>query len=446
MGSTSSSQLNRRDFLKGTAAAAVAAGVGLQARQAQGQGVAAPPSETVKLAFIGVAGRGMALMNDFLREPDVVITDICDVHQGHLDAAVQRSGGRARKYNDFRELLQRSSADAVVVATPPHWHPLISLAAMEAGKDVYCEKPMSLKVDEGLLMARAAEKYGRMTQVGTQIHSMDNFRRVVEIVRSGALGKISAVRTMVTLNEFPGNLGDTPDTPVPAGLDWEMWIGPLQNRPFNQALFDSGGHRYFRDCVGSWVNELGPHIMDLAFWAMDPGIPNAATAAGGRYALQDISTIPDTVEMLFEYPDFTMTFSHTAANGYNFGFGGAPDKGRRLAVFFHGTNGTLAADYGSHKLYLEGMKEEDFQRPEPSIPSSPGHQREFLDSVKSRQLPSCHFGYHLPLATAIAMGHAALFSGERIGWDAGRQRVMAGREGMREAMSDYRSPWKLPRV
>jgi len=264
----------------------------------------------------------------------------------------------------------------------------------------------------------------------------------VEIVRSGALGKIVSVRTMVTLNEFPGNLGNTPDSDPPPGIDWDMWLGPLEKRPFNKALFESGGHRYFRKCVGSWMNELGPHIMDLAFWAMDPGIPRAAMAAGGRYALQDVSDIPDTLDVVYEYPDYTMTFTHTATNGYNFGFGPKPNRGRRLAVFFHGTNGTLAGDYGSYEVFMENG--EEFKAPEPSLPSSPGHQREFVDSIRSRKQPPCNFEYHLPLAVAIAMGHASLFTGEKVSWDAGRSRISGSRRVMSEGTSRYRSPWKLP--
>jgi len=442
-------QVTRREFLKGASTAlavGTAVGTGLAPRRLRAQGQTAPPSERILLAFIGVAGRGSALINDFKRLPESVITDVCDVYRPHAEAAREMAGGRADVYIDFRRLLEKTRADAVVIATPPHWHPLISIAAMEAGKDVYCEKPMCLRPDEGVAMLRTMQKTGRVTQLGTQIHAGENFRRVVEIVRSGLLGKITAVRTIVTLNEFPGRLGNVPDSDPPGGLDWDLWLGPLPKRPFNRALFESGGHRYFRACVGSWVNELGPHIMDLAFWAMDPGIPRSARASGGRFALQDVSDIPDTVEMLFEYPDFTMTFSHTAANGYNFGFGQEPDRGRRLMVLFHGTRGTLAADYGSYRLFLEDGTAGDVKLPEPSIPRSPGHQKEFLDAIKTRQQPPCNFQYHLPLAIAIGMGHAALFSGEKITWDAQRQRVAGPRPAVAEATSRYRAPWQLPRV
>ncbi len=449
MAGRTGAQVSRRDFLKGASSAlalGTAVGSGLAPRRLRAQDSPAPPSERVLLAFIGVAGRGSALMNDFKRLPETVVTDVCDVYRPHAEAARAQAGGRAAVYADFRKLLERTRADAVVIATPPHWHPLISIAAMEAGKDVYCEKPMCLRPDEGVAMVRTMHRTGRVTQLGTQIHAGENFRRVVEIVRSGLLGKITSVRTIVSLNEHPGKLGSIPDSDPPEGMDWDLWLGPLPERPFNRGLFESGGHRYFRDCVGSWVNELGPHIMDLAFWAMDPGIPRSAQASGGRFALEDISDIPDTVDMLFEYPGFSMSVTHTAANGYNFGFGPEPDRGRRLMVLFHGTRGTLAADYGSHRLFLEGVREEDVKMPEPSIPRSPGHQKEFVDAIKTRQQPPCNFEYHLPLAVAIGMGHASLFSGEKLRWNEARQRVEGSRAAVKEATSRYRAPWQLPKV
>ncbi len=444
--SKDSAGLTRREFLKVSSAAAIAAGVGFAPARLRAANSPAPPSEKIRLGVIGTGGRAMGLMGDFMQYPDVEIAAVCDVYEAHLRQGLERAGGKAATYSDFRELLEKAPVDAVVVATPPHWHPLISLAAMEAGKDVYCEKPMALHPDEARAMGNAARRYKRITQVGTQIHAGDNFRRVVEIVRSGALGDITNVRVQVMLNEYPGPIPKAPaDAKPPEGMNWDMWLGPLAKRPYIPAMVDVG-HRYFKDCVGSWLNELGPHIMDLAYWAMDPGDPLTVSATGGRYAMTDASDIPDTVDVLYRFPKFTMTFMHTAANGYNFGFGGAPDGGRRLAVFFHGTKGTLVGDYGSNQLFLEGVKQEDFKPNIEPIPSSPGHQREFLDGIKTRKQPLCCFDYHEHLAIALTLGHVALFSGETVTWDTKKGEALGGSKVKEWAVSHYRAPWKLPKV
>ncbi len=434
--------LSRRDFLKISSAAAFAAGAGLSAAPARAESPSTSKADVIKIGFIGVGGRGRQLMKDFSAHSDVRITAICDVYEKHREEAAAAAGSSPAQFHDFRDLLEKSDTDAVVVATPPHWHPLVTLAALEAGKDVYCEKPISLFADEAHAMARAAKRLGRVTQVGTQIHALDNFRRVVEIVKSGALGKISSVRVLVSANEAPGEIRVVKGTKAPEGLDWDMWLGPMAKQAFNEPMF-SIGHRYFKECVHSWLNELGPHIMDLAVWALDPGEPKSVLATGGRFAFRDDSTIPDTVDALFEYPDYTMTFMHTMGNGYNFGFGAEPDKGRRLAVFFQGENGTLAGDYSSNKLWLEGIKPEDFHPEIQPIAPSVGHQREFLDAIRTRGRPSCDFEYHLPLAVALNLAHVSMFSGEKVEWDAQKAEVKGKGRAREMSRASYRAPWKL---
>lgn len=402
----------------------------------------APPSEKITLGLIGIGGRGGGLMNDFMRHPDVQIGGVCDVYAPRLQAALAKAGPNAKSYTDFRKLLEQKDIDAVVIAAPPQWHPLISIAACEAGKDVYCEKPMSRYPAECRAMLKAAVDNKRMTQLGTQIHAGDNYRRVVEIVRSGVLGKISTVRIICNMNEFPG-ITRVEESSPPDGLDWDMWTGPAPKTPFNQARFDT--HRYFKDYVGSWLHELGPHIVDLAYWGMNPGEPKAVSASGGRYALNDMSDIPDTLNVLWEYESFTMAWMHTMCNGFNFGFGGAPDGGRRLSVMFHGTNGTLVADYGSYQIISDGDKLKDFKAPAPTIPSSPGQDREFLDSIKSRNLPLCSFEYHEPLALALDLAHVSLRAERKIQWDSIKQKVANDPEADKMCTPEYRKPWALPK-
>lgn len=451
MGRGQARELTRREFLKTTGATVAVASAGLSAIPAAAQNVSAaakpaPASEKIVLGFVGVAGRGTHLLNWFKAHPDVEVGAICDVYKPHLDAALAACDGKPKAYSDFRKLLEQNDIDAVVVATPPHWHPLVSIYALQAGKDVYCEKPMFRYPAEGRAMLKAARDNKRVTQVGTQVHAGENFRRAVEVVRSGMLGKIAAVRVIVTMNEYPGGIGRPADSDPLEGLDWNMWLGPAPVVPFNKARFESGQHRYFRDYVGSWLHELGPHIVDLAWWAMDPGEPKLVSASGGRFIADDISDIPDTMNVLWQFDDLTIDWIHTSCNSYNFGFGGPPDCGRRLGVMFQGSNGTLMADYGSYQVISEADRLKDIPPPQPSIPPSSGHEREFLDAIKTREQPSCSFEYHVPLGTALSLGQIAFESGRQLAWDSESGRIIGDKSAAALAYPRYRKPWSLPKV
>jgi len=442
-------QLSRRDFLKTSSAAAVAAGIGVSIGPlgAQEAKKVVSANDKIRLGCIGLGGRGMGVMAGFMNHPDCEIGAICDVYDAHLQAGLEKAGPQAKGYKDFRKLLEQKDLDGVVVTTPPHWHPLISIYACQAGKDVYCEKPISRYPIEAVAMAKAARDNKRVTQVGTQIHSLDNFRRCVEIVRSGALGKIQTVRVVCNMNDYPGGCGKVRSSKPYVGLDWDMWCGPASLVPFNKARFTL--HRYFKEYAGSWLNELGPHIADLAFWAMDPGQPKSASAIGGRLVADDSGDIPDTVDVLWEFPGFNMSWVNTCGNSFDFGLGDGPAQGnlgRNLGVIFQGANGTLMGNYGWHRIVSEGERMKDFVPPEPSIPSSPGHDREFLDAIKTREQPPCNFDYHLPIAVSLNLGHVALNSGRKVYWDAKKGQVVGDKEAQAAATPNYRKPWKFPKV
>jgi len=445
--------LTRRGFLRTSSAAAL--GVGMtagcattdrpQLAQAHGPGKATP-NEKIIMGVIGCGGRGMHDANIFRSNDDVEIAAVCDVYEPHRLRAMDAF--EADGYHDFRELLERDDLDAVIVTTPPHWHPLITIMACEAGKDVYCEKPMCFHPGEGHAMVKAARGNNRVTQIGTQIHANENYHRAVEVVRSGVLGDISSVRTQLTLNEAPyGPLGkDATFGDPPDDLDWDMWCGPIPVQKYSEAMFVGGHHRYFEATIRSWLHEMGPHIVDLAFWAMELGEPKAVQAMGGRYAMKDIGTIPDTMEVTWEYDDFTVTWTNLCANSHGLTFQkpGDTNIGRRLGVSFHGVNGTLTADYGNQTLISEGDRLDESAIPEPWIPRSPGHDREFLNAIKSRELTSCDVEEHLPLAVALNLGNIAYKLGRRLEWDPETHRFINDDEANEHVIPDYRDPWKLP--
>ena len=434
-------EVSRRRFLQVSSGMAVGAGLGLAATRTRVASAAVSANEKIVVGFVGVGGRGSGLLGNFTAEKDVEVGAICDAHKPRLDAVLAKVGGKAKGYSDFRKLLEQKDLDAVVIATPPHWHPLISIYACQAGKDVYCEKPMCLKPVEGRAMKKAAAENKRVTQIGTQIHADENYHRVVEIVRSGVLGELSAVRTQLMLNEAPNGItGNPPDEPPPAGLDWDMWCGPLPLLPYNKARFTL--HRYFGELVGSWLHEMGPHIVDLPFWALELGPPKSVVAMGGKFATHDISTIPDTMEAVFEFDKFIMIWSNMCANGFGLATGKTGD--RQLLVSFHGVDGTLMADYDTYKFVAEPGKPENPTLPDPYLSRSPGHQREFLDCVKSRQACSCSFDYHYNVHVALNLGNAAYRLGRKLVWDEERGDVVGDKEASEALQANYRAPWSLP--
>ncbi len=400
--------------------------------------------ERIGLGFVGVAGRGYgALMQNFAAFPDVEIVAVCDVYAPHRERAVAYTEGRAKAYHDYKDLLADPHVQAVVVATPPHWHALITLDALAAGKDVYCEKPMCRYPAEGRLMAQYAAKYERITQVGTQIHATNNYRKCVNVVRSGELGEIFMVRNFCTMNDHSEGLGRPADTPPPAGLDWEAWLGPAPAAPFNMARFRDGMHRYFKDYVDSWLHELGPHIVELPFWALELPAPLTVTSSGGRRTTDSMADVPDTMETVWEFPDRLMTWSLMQGNSFHFGIGN-PGPGRHLGIVFHGTKGTLVANYGLCEIYdADGKRLPDKEYPE-AVPVSPGQEREFIDGVKSRTECSCSFQNHLPMHTALNLAHLALQLGRKLQWDDAAGQVLNDDEANRLLAPQYRAPYRLP--
>lgn len=401
------------------------------------------PNETINLGFIGVAGRGSHLLEWFSQHADVRVTAICDLYAPHREKALAFVGGTAKGYENYQDVLASPEVDAVIIATPPQWHALIATEALQAGKDVYCEKPMCRFPGEGRLLADFARHYGRVTQVGTQVHATDNYHKVVDVVRSGKLGKITAVRNFCAMNDHSEGLGNPPDTEPTDGLDWNTWLGPTEATTFNQGRFRDGMHRYFKDYVDSWLHELGPHIVDLPFWALDLPCPKYVCASGGRYATTSIADVPDTMDVIWEWDGMIMTWTMMQANAFNFGVD-KPGSGRKLGIVFHGTEGTLLANYGlCQVLDAQGNIIEGGDYPDVT-PPSPGHEREFLDAIKSRGECSCSFNNHLAMHTALNLAHIALKTNRKLHWDAETWSVVGDEEANRLCNPTYRGGLKLP--
>lgn len=433
--------VNRRDFLAASALAATALGRSSGRAEEPGKQETKPVSanEKIVLGFIGVGGMGTGLLNIFKNLPDVQVAALCDVYEPHLLRAKSESGGDPATYKDFRKILDRKDVDAVVVATPDHWHAIPTILACQAGKDVYCEKPLSFRIAEGRAMVNAANKYGRITQMGNLIHAGDNYHRIVEIVRSGVLGTISKTRVWMAADR--NGLGNPADTAPPAGCDYDFWLGPAPLRPFNPNRF-TFNWRYFWDYGGGILTDFCCHIVDLVHWAMEVEAPATITATGGRYALNDNAEVPDTLEVAYHYAKgdrgFDMIWSQTDANSHGI-------EGQGLGIMFQGTNGTLISDYRSHRIITE--KGKTIEEPPVSLPRSKGHHREWLDGIKTRTQCSCRFDYGHRLSSVGHLGNIALWTGEKLKWDGESERVTNHPEANRYLEREvYRAPWALPKV
>jgi predicted dehydrogenase len=216
--------------------------------------------------------------------------------------------------------------------------------------------------------------------------------------------------------------------------------------PFNIARFKAGQHRYFADLGGgSWLTEMGPHIIDLPCWALNLPAPKAVSASGGKYVTKDISTIPDTMQATFEYENMVMTWTNYCGNDHGFSLKEEEtEMARRLGASFHGVNGTLTADYAQFRINGTGDRLKDVVLPEKTLPRSPGHDREFLDAIKSRTMCSCDVEYHYPLHVALNLGNLSLKLGRKLVWDAERERVVGDKEANKLIQPHYRSPWLMP--
>ena len=399
----------------------------------------APPSDRIRLAFIGVGGMGTSRLREFMTHPDVEIAAICDVDGRHRDAAIalveKTRGQKPPGEGDFRRLLTRQDIDAVAIQTPDHWHALAAVRAMEAGKDVFVEKPLSYSVAEGRAMAEASMRHKRVTQMGNHIHNTGgNYRRAVELVQSGKLGRIQHTQCWRTFDPVRSN--NEPAT-KPAELDYDFWLGPAPKREYTP-LRSHLTFRNFWDYSGGTFIDFWCHIVDVAVWALDLHAPRSVSAMGGRFTINDETETPDTLEAMLEYPNLLFSFSLRPEPPAGFTHMGG------IGCIFEGSEGTLVVNYGRQEVWVKGAKVEDFGRPAASIPDSPGHLREFLDGIKSRNLETtCNVRYGHRLTKLGLLSNIAYRTGRRLTWDDTRERFADDGDANRYLSRRFRKPYSL---
>jgi len=428
--------MTRRDLLR-TAAASTTALTALQYRALAAQ---KGPNDQIVMGMIGVGRQGTGRLREFLKQQDVRVAAICDVDERHLESAVDlvrtTRGDSPEKYKDFRRLLDRKDIDAVTVVTPDHWHAIPTVHAFESGKDVFVEKPLSFSVAEGRAMADASANYKRVSQMGNHIHNdLPNYRRVVEIVKSGKLGRITRVHAWKASPTDPYVTKEP--AALPSELDYDFWQGPAPKKPY-APLRSHFYFRYFWDYSGGMFIDFWCHISDVVYWALDLKAPLSISSAGGKWLQQDDTETPDVVEAVLEYPELVYTFSLRPTPLPGFEHMGI------IGCVFEGTEASLVTNYSKHEVWVKGKRVDDFPAPAVSIPDSPGHVREFLDAVKARNLDTtCNVRYGHRLSKAGLLANIAYRTGERIHFDDTREQITNNRKAAQMLHREFRKPWHL---
>jgi len=444
--------IRRRDFLR---TAAVGAGVWITGRQ-QGYGQEKSPNAKLNLAIIGVGGRGGSNLKDVSGE---TVVALCDVNDKNLGAASQKHP-EAKKFNDFRELFDDANVktfDACVISTCEHTHAFATLPALRAKKHVYCEKPLTHGVWEARVIQEAAKTAGVATQMGTQVHAGENYRRVVELVQSGSIGPVREVHVwvgrswgyqseeeakansdMLSTQERPKE-----EQPVPPELHWDLWLGPAPERPFNRIYFP--GPKWYRwwEWGSGTMSDLGSHMNDLPFWALKLDAPRTVQGFGPPVH-PDLA--PANFRAVYEYgprgelPPVTLTWYQGTEKPPQWKDKTIPQWG--TGFLFVGDRGMIQADYSKH-LVLLGDRVKEFKRPEPSIPKSLGHHAEWIHAAKTGDPTTCNFGYAGPLTEANHLASIAYRLGKKLEWDSVNLKCKNAPEADQLLHREYRKGWEL---
>ncbi|GAA5225307.1 Gfo/Idh/MocA family protein [Membranihabitans marinus] len=445
--------IKRRDFVKQTSMAAFTLPFVLPSKVISGKGKIMP-NDKINLGIIGCGGLGKANLRACMKDNAVELVAACDVWDERLNPIIDQYKN-AKPYHDYRELLNHPGLDAVIIATPAHWHAIQAIDAAEAGLAVYLQKPMTMHPAESIAVRNAFRKHQTINQIGTQIHAGQHYRRMVELIQSGNLGKIASVRTFFVMNEAPDGIGSGfNNSPIPKGLDWNLWVGPSPMQAFNPHLVkDAFYHCFWMDFSGGWTPGMAPHITDLPIWALNLGYPTEISASGGRFIINDDGDAYDNHEVLWRYPNLTMTWMQSSTNSHGWAFQNADKTGvgyetgtrRRLGIYFHGVNGTLITDYSSHILVPEGNRMDNLSTPPPSIAPSPGHELEWIQGLRNKIQPSCNAEYHIKVDLPIQLSILSLKLGRSIKFDPITETIVDDKVAAKMAIPEYRGEWKFPK-
>lgn len=426
-------------------------------------------NDKIRMGFIGLGNRGTQLLHRFMANEDVEITAFCDAYEPYMDRDYSKVDERwkaigripkmgekfdasVKKYTDFRKLLEDKNVDAVCISTPDHWHALQTIAALEAGKDVYVEKPLTINISEGRAMVNAQKKTDRIVAVGLNRRGSSIYQNLAKALQAGKIGKITVARAMRVSNMAPDGIGNfKPDDP-PAGFDWDMWLGPRAKIPYqyNIAPYKFRWWSNYSSQMGNW----GVHYMDVIRWMMGEKSPSAISAVGGKYVLKHDGDIPDTMEVLFEFASGAIVkFSiHEACGGGNIPIGEIELKGTLGNVgISQNRYQVIPSRPGQFQTWKKQVEPEDYHIESDkkfgdldiSEDSTANLIRNFLDCIKTRKEPWCPLEEGHRSTSFAHLANMSLKLKSRLEWDAEKEMV-TNLDKANDLMSyEYRDPWKL---
>jgi predicted dehydrogenase len=397
------------------------------------------PNDKIRLGVIGTGNMGRGDLECFLRNPDVDCVVLCDLDDAMLAEGLKVCVAKARPQpavtKDFRRVLDRSDVDAVLIATPDHWHALPTVMACQAGKDVYVEKPLATSIAEGRAMLTAVTKHQRVAQMGSQWRSCRHMQEAAEFIRSGKLGKIHLARAWANLDWLP-KCPVRPDAEPPAGVDYDFWLGPAPRRPFNPNRFHFN-FRWYWDYAGGLMTDWGVHLINMLFLALPAVPPKSVSSSGTPHLLGDAWETPGTQMALYEFPGFNLIWEHLAGLG-------TPINGYPWGVAWYGEAGMVVTnDAGWEVIPEKRLASVDPEKHKGSGDPRPTHVRNFLDCMRSRQSPALNLELGHQLSTVAHLGNLAFRTGAKLDWDAQNEKIIANPAADALVGVRYRSPWKL---
>lgn len=423
--------MNRRTFLGSVAAGAVA----LSSHQAL---AADDPAAKIKIGLIGCGGYGLANVRAALKTGGAQIVAVCDVDSAQIDKIVAEieklQGSKPQTFKLYNDLLKVTGLQAVIIATPPQWHALQFIASLEAGMDVYCEKPLAYDIREGRAMVEAAKKHAqRIVQIGFQRRKADGFRQAREYVLSGAPGRIVQVDAQIHYNS--GTLDPTPQDP-PATLDWDLWCGPAPKIPYSPQV----GHRNWRQEKTTGHGHLvdwGIHLMDQVRWFLGESVPRSVVAAGGTYVQAGKITTPDTLTVCWEFEKCPVTWRHRMWGAEEF----TPETNN--GIFFFGDKETVFVTDSKWVVIPKG-KNKDRKVNETKNDAGGEQMAEFLSCVRSRKQPGQSVEDALHSLATVKLAMIAYDTGRRIAFDGAKEAIVGDPEAAKLLTREYRGPWVHP--
>jgi predicted dehydrogenase len=446
---------NRREFVKNSTKLAIGAGLVSMMPLTSSCNSA---NDKIVFGAIGLRNMGFSNIKSFLKNPNVECAAVCDIDDEILNNRANDieeinkeriSNGkkitqtRPTMYKDYRKMLEDKNIDAVIIGTPDHWHCLQMVDASAAGKHIYVEKPMANTIEEVLIMEKAAKKYKNVVTVGQWQRSGQHWHDAVNYVKSGALGKISRVKAWSYTSKTP--LPVVEDSPVPQGVDYDMWQGPAPRKPFNQNRFHYN-FRYYWDYAGGLMADWGVHMLDFAMFGMDAKRPKSITALGGHFAFEDARQTPDTMNVLYEFDNYTISWEHSVCLGngsYGLGHG----------VLFQGNNGALLVTRGGwqvipEKHMVDGERKDKIE----GLPWTKGdnsldaHVVNFFDVIRNGGETNCTVEMGKDVAMLTHMGNIAHRTGEKLLWDSATNRFSNSEKANALLVPTYSDPWVLPNI